>query len=84
MLTVVLMILLSLPKLRFEDDIHRVFLTDSPTLRAQIDYRAAQVPQTSSVLAYVEADIAFMASQMGVLRDLTLDLEFFDGIHAVA
>ena len=78
------MILLSLPKLRFDDDIHRVFLTDSPTSRAQIDYRVAQVPQTSSVFAYVEADISFMASQMGILRDLTLDLEFFDGIHAVA
>lgn len=41
-------------------------------------------PKTSSVLAYVEADIPFTSSQMGVLRDLTLDLEFLDGIHAIA
>ncbi len=49
----VLLIFVSLPNLRFDDDIHRAFLTDSPVSRAQMDYRAGQTPPTSTVLAYV-------------------------------
>lgn len=74
----------SLPQLRFDDDIHRVFLTDSPVSQAQIAYRDAQSPPTSTVLAYIKADQAFSAAQLTRLRDVTLDLEFLDGVIAVA
>ncbi|MGB7316637.1 MAG: MMPL family transporter [Planktotalea sp.] len=75
---------MSLPNLRFDDDINRVFLTDSPVSRAQVAYRDAQTTPSSTVLALVQAPQAFSADQMGKLRDVTLDLEFLDGVDGVA
>ena len=74
----------SLPFVKFDDDIHRVFLTDSPTSQAQIDYRAAQTPAQSTVLIHVETLSEFNAADLMLLRDFTLDLEFIDGVLAVA
>ena len=84
LVALIALIAVSLPNLRFDDDIHRVFLTDSPVSQAQIDYRAAQFPPTSTVVAFVESEGAFTPQDLARLRDLTLDLEFLDGIDAVA
>ncbi|MEP5154932.1 RND transporter [Planktotalea sp.] len=75
---------LSLPKLQFDDDIHRVFLTDSAVSKAQVAYRAAQDPPQSTILAYVTSERAFGARDLARLRDLTLDLEFLEGVLGVA
>jgi predicted RND superfamily exporter protein len=74
----------SLPFVSFDNDIHRVFLTDSDVSKAQVAYRAAQDPPQSTILLYISAPHAFAARELMQLRDLVLDLEFLDGVQAVA
>lgn len=74
----------TLPRLSFDDDIHRVFLSDSPLSQAQRAYEAAQSPPLSTVLIYVTSPDRLDAGDMTTLRDLSLDLEFLDGVTAVA
>lgn len=75
---------LSLPKVTFDDDIHRVFLSDSILSNSQRAYEQEQSPTLSTVLVYVTAPTAFTADNMTSLRNLSLDLEFLDGVTAVA
>lgn len=74
----------SLSRLSFDDDIHRVFLSDSPLSQAQRAYEAEQSPPLSTALVYVTSPNALNAEQMTALRDLSLDLEFIKGVTAVA
>lgn len=73
----------SLPRVDFDDDIHRVFLSDSPLSQAQRAYEAEQSPPLSTVLIHLSSQKAFTAADMTTLRDLSLDLEFVDGVTAV-
>lgn len=84
MLGLLALISLSLPRLSFDDDIHRVFLSDSPLSQAQRDYQASQTPPSSTVLIHITAQNALTAVDMTALRDLSLDLEFSTGVIAVA
>lgn len=83
MLGLLALISLSLPRLSFDDDIHRVFLSDSPLSQAQRDYQASQTPPTSTVLIHVAAQKALTVPDMTALRDLSLDLEFISGVITV-
>jgi predicted RND superfamily exporter protein len=74
----------SLPRLTFDDDIHRVFLSDSTLSQAQRSYDAAQDPPTSTILIHITSPASFTAETMGNMRDLALDLEFTQGVTAVA
>lgn len=74
----------SLSHLSFDDDIHRVFLSDSPLSQAQRAYEAEQSPPLSTALVYVTSPNALNAEHMTALRDLSLDLEFIKGVTAVA
>ncbi|WP_306260064.1 RND family transporter [Pararhizobium sp. IMCC21322] len=74
----------SLPRISFDDDIHRVFLSDSLLSQAQRDYEAKQSPPVSTVLIHVTSPDPFSVNNMTALRDLSLDLEFLDGVSAVA
>lgn len=74
----------SLPRLSFDDDIHRVFLSDSLLSHAQRDYEARQSPPVSTILIHVTSPDPFSVDDMTALRDLSLDLEFLDGVSAVA
>ena len=74
----------SLPQLSFDDDIHRVFLSDSPLSQAQLSYEAEQSPPQTKALIHINSTDAFTADDMTKLRDLSLDLEFVDGVTAVA
>lgn len=74
----------ALPRLSFDDDIHRVFLSDSALSHAQRAYEAQQAPPLSTALIHVTSQDAFGASDLTLLRDLALDLEFVDGVTAVA
>lgn len=74
----------SLSHLSFDDDIHRVFLSDSPVSQAQRAYEAGQSPPLSTALVHVSSPKALDAAQMAALRDLSLDLEFVNGVTAVA
>jgi predicted RND superfamily exporter protein len=74
----------SLSRLSFDDDIHRVFLSDSLLSQAQRAYEAAQSPPLSTALIHVTSPEALNAENMTALRDLSLDLEFVDGVTAVA
>jgi predicted RND superfamily exporter protein len=74
----------SLSRLSFDDDIHRVFLSDSPLSQAQRTYEAEQSPPLSTALIHVTSPEVLNAQDMTALRDLSLDLEFVDGVTAVA
>jgi predicted RND superfamily exporter protein len=74
----------SLSHLSFDDDIHRVFLSDSPLSQAQRAYEAEQSPPLSTALVFVTSPDALNAEQMTALRDLSLGFEFVDGVTAVA
>lgn len=74
----------SLPRLSFDDDIHRVFLSDSPLSQTQRAYDAAQDPPLSTVVIHITAPKPFDAQTLTDLRNLSLDLEFLEGVTAVA
>ena len=74
----------SLPQLTFDDDIHRVFLSDSPLSQAQRAYETEQSSPLTTALIHITSPDAFDAEDMTVLRDLSLDLEFVEGVTAVA
>lgn len=80
---VLVLIAVTLPRLSFDDDIHRVFLSDSPLSQAQRAYDADQSPPASVALIHVTSSDALDANDMTALRDLALDLEFVDGVTAV-
>ncbi len=84
LLALLVLIGISLPKVTFDDDIHRVFLSDSPLSDAQRAYEAAQSPPLSTVVLYITAPESFSPAQMSGLRDMALDLEFVDGLSGVA
>lgn len=84
MLSLLTLISLSLPRLAFDDDIHRVFLSDSPLSQAQRAYEANQSPPVSTVLIHVTAPVPLTHDDMTTLRDLSLDMEFIPGVVAVA
>lgn len=73
----------SLTRLSFDDDMYRVFLSDSPLSQAQRAYDAGQ-PPLSTALIHVTSQEAFDAQDMTLLRNLSLDLEFVAGVSAVA
>lgn len=74
----------SLSRLSFDDDIQRVFLSDSPLSQAQRAYEEEQSPALSTLLVYVTSLDALNAEHITALRDLSLDLEFIGGVTAVA
>jgi len=79
-----IMIGVSLPRVTFDDDIHRVFLSESPLSEAQRAYEQAQSPPLSIVLIHVASSVPMTAQDMTALRDLSLDMGFVDGVRAVA
>ncbi|WP_435230900.1 hypothetical protein ACMAZE_03435 [Pseudopelagicola sp. nBUS_20] len=55
LLALLMIIGASLPQLSFDDDIHRVFLSDSPLSQAQLSYEAEQSPpQTKALTRYLQ------------------------------
>lgn len=74
----------SLTRLSFDDNIHRVFLSDSPLSQAQRAYEAEKSPPFSTALIHVTSPDALNAEHMTTLRNLSLDLEFVEGVTAVA
>lgn len=84
LLALVVLIGVSLPKVSFDDDIHRVFLSDSPLSQAQRAYEQEQSPPLSPVLIYITSPTPLDAAEMTALRELSLDLEFVKGVSAVA
>ncbi len=83
LLALLVLIAFSLPNIRFEDDIHRAFFSESATSQAQLSYRAEQDANVSTILIHVQSEQQFTGEQMRVLRDLSLDLEFLDGVMGV-
>lgn len=74
---------ISLPRVSFDDDIHRVFLSDSALSEAQRAYDRVVEPPLSTVMVHITSKTALTGAQMAALRDLSLDLEFIDGASAV-
>lgn len=84
LLALMALIATSLPRVTFDDEINRVFMSDSPLSMAQRAYEQEQSPPLSTVLAHITSQQRFTPSQMTALRNLALDLEFVDGVTAVA
>jgi len=61
LIALVIVIAASLPNLRFENDIHRAFFSDSEVSRAQLSYRAQQSSDVSTVLVHLQSECAFTA-----------------------
>lgn len=60
------------------------FIGCSALSEAQRAYEAEQAPRSSTVLIYVTSPTPLTAADMTALRDLSLDLEFIDGLTGVA
>ena len=84
MLALLILIGLSLPRVAFDDDINRVFLSDSQLSQAQLSYEASLRPRTSDLLILVHSETAFTTQQMTVIRDMTEALGDIDGVDFVA
>ena len=84
MLALLILIGLSLPRVAFDDDINRVFLSDSQLSQAQLSYEASLRPRTSALLILVQSEAAFTTQQMTVIRDMTEALGDINGVEFVA
>ena len=84
MLTLLMLIGLSLPRVTFDDDINRVFLSDSQLSQAQRSFDATLRPRTSTVLIRVHSEVVFTTQQMTVIRDVSEKLADVDGVDLVA
>ena len=84
MLALLILIGLSLPRVAFDDDINRVFLSDSQLSQAQLSYEASLRPRTSALLILVHSEAAFTTQQMAVIRDMTEALGDINGVEFVA
>ena len=83
MLSLIALIGASLPHVAFDDDINRVFLSDSQLSDAQRNYELQQSPPTTTILVHITAPAALTASNMTALRELSEEFEDFDGVNTV-
>lgn len=85
LVAVLLTAVLSLPQVRFDDDINRVFLSDSALSQGQRAMEA-EGPPVSTIAVLVEAQDGrpLSADALARLRDLALDLELTPGVASVA
>ena len=74
---------LSIPGLRFDTDINRVFLSDSALSTAQRAFEA-QGGTSSDVALLIETEAPLSAADLEAARTVALDLEFAEGVIAVA
>lgn len=74
--------LLSIPKLRFDDDINRVFLSSSPISNEYRDFIARLGGRPTALALMVESPEGFSSSDLEAMRTLALELEFTDGVVA--
>ena len=84
MMAVLILIGLSLPRVSFDDDINRVFLSDSALSQSQRDYEAEQSPRSTTILIRVHSEVALTAEDMTGLRELSQNLAEIDGVQRVA
>lgn len=76
-------IALSLPSIRFDQQINRVFLSDSAVSQMQRDFEADRSPRTFSIMARFSSDAPLTARDMTALQTIALELEFNEGVLAV-
>ncbi|CTQ51470.1 efflux RND transporter permease subunit [Jannaschia donghaensis] len=70
--------------LRFDGDVGRVFLSDSPLSKAQRTFDASSQGAIIDVAILIEADEPLSPADLKAARDLALNLEFADGVAAVS
>ncbi|WP_350333579.1 efflux RND transporter permease subunit [Coralliovum pocilloporae] len=83
MIAVLAASILVLPSIRFDNDIQRGFISDSPRSKSYTRFVAAMngKPQVAALL--IEADRPFTTQDYEAMRDLALDLEFADRVQTV-
>ena len=84
MIALLVLIGLSLPRVAFDDDINRVFLSDSDLSQSQRAYEDAQSPRTTTILMRVHSQQVLTAADMTVLREASENLAELDGVEFVA
>ena len=83
LLALLTLIGLSLPRVAFDDDINRVFLSDSQLSQAQRAFEAQQSPRTSAVLIYVHSEAVLTAQQMTAIKEMSEELADVAGVELV-
>lgn len=73
----------ALPSLRFDNDIQRGFLSDSPRSQVYRDFVGDMGGSPQVAVLLIEANQPFSAKDYEAIRDLALDLEFADRVEAV-
>ena len=84
MVLVLILIGYSLPRVAFDDDINRVFLSNDPLSLSQLAYEAQQTPRTSAIVISVRSEDVLTSQDMTVLRDLAEQLASLDGVEFFA
>ena len=83
LLAVLLASAAALPRLRFDDDINRVFLSDSALSQAQRRLDTSLAPTGRDLAVLIDSPDPISIADLSRLRDLSLDLELTDGVLGV-
>jgi len=70
-----LLISASVSRLSFDDDIHRVFLSDTPASQAQRAYEAEQSPPLSTALVYITSPKALDGTRTAMLLSVSVNTD---------
>ncbi|MEM9105879.1 MAG: MMPL family transporter, partial [Pseudomonadota bacterium] len=80
LLAVIAGALLSVPQLRFDDDINRVFLSDNKNSQEYREFISRLGGKPTDLALLIEHPEAFSAADVEAMRTLALELEFADGV----
>lgn len=84
LLVLMIAVAISLPSLRFDSDINRVFQSDSPLSQQQRDFEARLEGRISEVAILIESIDPLTAVDLDDARGTALDLEFVEGVAGVS
>lgn len=83
LLVVLAVSLLSVPKLRFDEDINRVFLSQNQTSQDYRNFIDSTGGETTDLALFIEKPVPFSATDFEAMRTLALELEFLDDAASV-
>ncbi len=73
----------SVPKLRFDEDINRVFLSQNQTSQDYRNFIDSTGGETADLALFVEKAVPFSATDFETMRSLAIELEFLDDAASI-